>query len=58
MVMKHSKMERLWHAGMCRTLYFWPLIVMGGRLVAKVVLNLWNLVEPGGHTQTLQQTIP
>ncbi len=55
---KHFKMKHFWQAGMCQTLYFWPLIVMGGRLVVKVVLNVWNLLEPGGHTQSFQQTIP
>ena len=45
---KTSKARRMFQAGVCHTLYFWPLIVMGGRLVAKVVLNLWNMIEPGG----------
>ena len=57
MVAKHSKMKHFWHAGLCHTLYFWPLIVMGGRLVAKVVMNVWNLIEPGGHTQTFKESI-
>ncbi len=29
----------------CTTLYFLPLIVMGGRLAVRVVLNLWNMIE-------------
>lgn len=32
----------------CRMIYFWPLIVAGGRIVTRVILNLWNLIEPGG----------
>ncbi|MBN1688144.1 MAG: hypothetical protein JW893_03515 [Candidatus Omnitrophica bacterium] len=26
-------------------LIIWPLIVMGGKLVFRVVLNLWNMIE-------------
>lgn len=29
----------------CTMLYFIPLIVAGGRLACRVVLNLWNLIE-------------
>lgn len=29
----------------CTTFYFLPLIVMGGRLAVRVVLNLWNMIE-------------
>ncbi len=54
---KHSSVKRLWHSGMCHTLYFLPLLIMGGRLAAKIILNIWNLIEPGGHTQSFQQTI-
>jgi len=55
---KATKKCHFWQTGMCYALHFWPLIVMGGRIVAKVILNIWNLVEPGGHTQTFQETIP
>jgi len=55
---KATKKCHFWQRGMCQALYFWPLIIMGGRLVAKVILNIWNLFEPGGHTQTFQETIP
>ncbi|MBI1977138.1 MAG: hypothetical protein HYS55_00105 [Candidatus Omnitrophica bacterium] len=44
-----------YYRGMCRTLYFWPLIVAGGRMVVRIMLNLWNMVEPGGAD--LDQTI-
>jgi hypothetical protein len=27
-------------------LFVWPLIVMGGRLVVRMALNLWNMLEP------------
>ena len=37
--------HRFFQAGMCRTLYFWPLIVAGGRLASRALLNLWNLIE-------------
>jgi hypothetical protein len=29
----------------CTTLYFLPLIIAGGRLATRVVMNLWNLIE-------------
>ncbi len=32
----------------CRMIYFWPLIIAAGRIVTRAVLNLWNMVEPGG----------
>jgi len=32
---------------MYHTLFFWPLFVLGGRVVARVVMNLWDLIEPG-----------
>ncbi|MCM8776583.1 MAG: hypothetical protein NC930_09605 [Candidatus Omnitrophica bacterium] len=28
------------------SLLFWPLIVMGGRLALRIVLNLWDMLEP------------
>jgi len=28
-----------------RSLMFWPLIVAGGRLVFRVVFNLWDMIE-------------
>lgn len=43
-----TKIRRLSQFAMCRTLYFWPLIVAGGRFAVRIVLNLWNLIEPGG----------
>ena len=30
-------------------LLFIPLIIMGGKLAARLVMNLWNLIEPGGY---------
>ena len=30
-------------------LYFWPLLIMAGRLVSRVVFNVWNMIEPGGN---------
>jgi hypothetical protein len=39
---KPSKFSRFRY---CTTLYFIPLIIMGGRLAARVVMNLWNLIE-------------
>ena len=32
----------------CRMIYFWPLIIAAGRIMTRAVLNLWNMVEPGG----------
>jgi hypothetical protein len=29
----------------CTTFFIIPLIVMGGRLAARVVMNLWNMFE-------------
>ena len=29
-------------------IYFWPLIAMAGKMVQRIVLNVWNVVEPGG----------
>lgn len=26
-------------------LFFWPLIVLGGKLVGRVIMNLWNIFE-------------
>ena len=26
-------------------LYFWPLIILAGRLAVRAVLNLWNMIE-------------
>jgi hypothetical protein len=43
-----TQKNRFWHVGICHTLYFWPFIVMGGRIVARAVLNIWNMIEPGG----------
>lgn len=48
---KGSKAERfrtfrLMATGRC--ILIWPLIVAGGRLVFRTVMNLWNLIEPGG----------
>lgn len=31
--------------GFCTALLFIPLIVAGGRLVTRVVMNLWNMFE-------------
>ncbi|GEM_PF-4579504 len=33
------------HYRLLHTLYFLPLIIMGGRLVVRVILNLWNMLE-------------
>lgn len=44
-IFRNWKKDRLWRAGMCRTLYFWPLIVAGGRLAGRALLNLWNMIE-------------
>ena len=46
---KKTLKNHLWQKGMCKVLYFWPLIVMAGRMVTRVVLNVWNLIEPGGN---------
>lgn len=46
---KENKKCCVWQKGMCRVLYFWPLIVMGGRMITRMVLNVWNLIEPGGN---------
>lgn len=27
------------------TFHFWPLIALGGRLVVRVLLNLWDMLE-------------
>lgn len=27
-------------------LFVWPLIAMGGKLVMRVLLNLWDMIEP------------
>ncbi len=32
----------------CRMIYFWPLIIAAGRIATRAVLNLWNMIEPGG----------
>ncbi len=32
----------------CQVIYFWPLFIAAGRLVTRAVLNLWNMIEPGG----------
>ena len=37
-----------WQIKLHHTLYFWPLLIMAGRMVQRIVLNVWNLVEPGG----------
>ena len=45
---KKNTAKRMWQSGVCHTLYFWPLIVAGGRIVARAILNIWNMIEPGG----------
>ena len=47
---KNSKQKsRKWFLGKGivygHTMMFWPLIVMGGRLVVRVILNTWDLIE-------------
>lgn len=37
-----------WELKIRRHIYFWPLLIMAGRIVHRMVLNLWNMVEPGG----------
>jgi len=38
----------LWELKIRHQLYFWPLIAMAGKIVHRMVFNLWNMVEPGG----------
>ena len=47
-ITKNKAVTQIYHASLCRTLYFIPLLIAGGRMVVRIMLNLWNLVEPGG----------
>lgn len=37
--------NRMGQIGLCNTFLFWPLIIAGGRLVGRIILNLWNIIE-------------
>ena len=39
------KKQSLWPVALYYALRFWPLI-LAGRLMARVVLNLWDMLEP------------
>ncbi len=50
--MKHQilkKKSKKWSLGKRavygHTMMFWPLIVAGGQLVVRVILNAWNMIE-------------
>lgn len=45
MTTNKKKFNFLMQRGFCTVLLFIPLIVAGGRLVTRVVLNLWNMLE-------------
>jgi hypothetical protein len=45
MTTNKKKFNFLMQRGFCTVLLFIPLIVAGGRLVTRVVMNLWNMLE-------------
>lgn len=40
--MKKSFRFLSYHA---HTLMFWPLLILGGKLAVRVVMNLWHMIE-------------
>ncbi len=41
MSQRRQRIER-W-SSLC--LYFWPLIILAGRLAVRAILNVWNMME-------------
>lgn len=45
-LMQKHRWLKISNRALGHTMFFWPLIVMGGRLVVRVILNIWDVIEP------------